>query len=131
MSKEILVNKDALFRVLQALVGPTHILNEMVYLQQMDEMIKSMSDENPIDTLIKDYQTAKYTIDTGRVALGAIINGIKISEGDVVDYEHNEAGGGIARKEVIFDDNYGVLVERPYNCSKYYNLAGLKFKVVL
>lgn len=68
---------------------------------------------------------------TGRVALGAIINGIKISEGDVVDYEHNEAGGGTRRKKVIFDDNYGVLVERPYNCSKYYNLADLKFKVVL
>ena len=59
MSKEILVDKDALFKVLTALIGPIHILNEMVYLQKSDEMIKSMSDENPIDTLIKNYEESK------------------------------------------------------------------------
>lgn len=56
MSKEILVDKEALFSVLSALIGPTHVLNEMVYLQKSDEMIKSMGEENPIDTLIKNYE---------------------------------------------------------------------------
>lgn len=59
MSAQILVDKDALFRVLQALVGPTHILNEMVYLQKSDDMIKALGDENPIDVLIRNYEDSK------------------------------------------------------------------------
>jgi hypothetical protein len=59
MSDQILVDKAALFSVLRALIGPTYILNEMVYLQKSDDMIKSMGDENPIDTLIKNYEDAQ------------------------------------------------------------------------
>jgi len=58
------------------------------------------------------------------------INGIQVKHGDIVEYKHNDAGGGVARKEVIFDDAYGVLVERPYNVAKHYHLANLDFKLI-
>ena len=56
MANQILVDKDALFKVLKALTGPQHILNEMTYLQKCDDMIKSISPKNPIDILINDYE---------------------------------------------------------------------------
>ena len=53
------------------------------------------------------------------------INQDEIRHGDLVTYRHSEAGGGICTKEAI-DSDSGLLVERPYNCAKYFNVADLE-----
>jgi hypothetical protein len=59
------------------------------------------------------------------------IKGIEIKKGDLVEYSHNDAGGGKCIKEVIIDErNSRAFVEKPYNCSKYYNLADLDFILI-
>jgi len=57
------------------------------------------------------------------------INGIEVKNGDLVEYEHKEAGGGFMVKKVIINE-YGAIVERPFNYAKYFHLANLKFKKI-
>lgn len=55
MTKTITVNADALYEVLQALVGPGHHIREL----QATRSLHKLGHPNPIDTLIEDYEASR------------------------------------------------------------------------
>lgn len=54
MTKTIPVSADALYQVLQALVGPGHLIREL----QATRSLHKLGHPNAIELLIEDYQSA-------------------------------------------------------------------------
>lgn len=58
MSDKIEVDKKALVRVLQALVGPPHLIRELIVLRDNDHRGISL-ELSPIGVLVQDFNAAK------------------------------------------------------------------------